>query len=667
MILESYRDHREKMATADLLTDDSQIIKEIMQVLEPVLERINKEVVKRPLKEPVHQASHSASFGSTRSQGGQAGELRRRIDEEFGTTLQSSLSKLDPELGSMEATMDEIARKQQSVRLAKGISRIHVGVKAGRGARSLSNYFDSEAVKLWPQAVRECAHRDLDTSGGRFMAKIQAVLEPLKCRIISKGPAAPYYFSKPLQERLHDTMRKMNCFRLIGRPVSPTDLMDIAERDDDKSWFSGDYSAATDALSATLSAQILARLTEGLPEEDREVYAQVLKPHHVVYPPVYETIRDEHGEKVVKTTVEEVDQLSGQLMGSILSFPVLCLANLGLYLRTRLNKQIETQTLAKRDVMRALGKVLINGDDILYCATQEEFERHCEIGGVIGLKMNVGKTYMHKRYANINSVSFDYDLQGPSTPKQIGFFNTGLFFVQNKVMERVGGEEDHADDVEDVGRTPAISVINELLEGVWTGKTRGARVLADYLSLHGAQITKEQKGRSLFLSESFGGFGVKAPLGFTERITKEQFLYANAIERVMDDTLSVQPLVRPMNYVTRKSTTKYLEPWSDRDISRELRRLRVKITGRNSSLEKFFSKSANTKRRWKEWIRSKTQPQVVVAPGALVGTVTASQLREIEDLPRGFTHLSVDEMSSAFQAGLYSDELKGEVQYWQYR
>ena len=45
--------------------------------------------------------------------------------------------------------------------------------------------------------------------------------------MITKGEAVPYYFSKGLQKAVHTIMRRIPAFRLIGRPASPCDLIDL--------------------------------------------------------------------------------------------------------------------------------------------------------------------------------------------------------------------------------------------------------------------------------------------------------------------------------------------------------------------------------------------------------------------------------------------------------
>jgi len=232
-------------------------------------------------------------------------------------------------------------------------------------------------------------------------------------------------------------------------------------------------------------------------------------------------------------------------MGSILSFPILCLANLGLYLET-----IKEDT---RPMREKLAGVLVNGDDMLYVAPNSNWVVHVENGTKVGLSMSPGKAYHHPVYANANSACYHFDLaranfvthkklvgkrlvEGSfapvyvtsksfgvrsSTPYSIPFLNSGLYFGQNKVL---GG-----DDV-DVEKT-FCSTINRLIEGSLPGKA--ADLCAQFLNRHSHSIKKETLGRNLFLPISVGGMGVTLPDGFKFTVNSRQRMFA---KMVVDDT-----------------------------------------------------------------------------------------------------------------------------------
>ncbi len=447
--------------------------------------------------EAEHVASTRACFEKSRFKGGQLGKLRELVPE---ITTANPLSPVETRI------LPDLRRmKFYPIVTVNGVVRLNYVAE---------EYEYSDVQKSWESTLGGLYHRYQDkvytrelwhdrerytiftTKPARLRCTIQAVLEPLKVRVISKGEAVPYYLSKPLQKALHSTMREMDCFRLIGRPLCPTDLFDLAAHrvqggEGPEEWFSIDYSAATDKLSARLSSSILTYLLEGQDPALVSMWKAVLAPHKCQYPFPYNEV------------VKPVVQRNGQLMGSILSFPILCLANLGLYLSAISDDS--------RSLREKLSGVLVNGDDMLYVARRSRWETHVSLGAKVGLSMSPGKAYHHPVYANANSACFHYDLQNPrSTPYSIPFLNTGLYFGQSKVL---GGD--------DVERAEGLcSTIPKLLAGSLPGKQ--CEVLSGFLKRHHVEIQEECKGRNLFISESLGGMGVSLPLGWKTEVTMAQ-------------------------------------------------------------------------------------------------------------------------------------------------
>jgi len=366
---------------------------------------------------------------------------------------------------------------------------------------------------------------------------IQAVLEPMKVRVISKGESLPYYTCRPLQKALHSVLKKISCFRLIGRPFSPTDMFDLKKRAlPSDQWFSIDYSAATDGLSWKYSSRILNHVLSKVDPSLRDLALKVLGPHDLHYPV--------KGKREIEFRGK---QQNGQLMGSILSFPILCLANLGVYLSATSMFHWDWS-----DVDR-LNHVLVNGDDMIYAADKCLWYDHVRIAGEVGLEMSVGKAYQHRVYANINSTSIHYDLSdSSSTPYQINYLNSGLYFGQHKVQDKVDcrekspvGSEVSVDCKyasekelsylcarEHTSKDPSKGLcqnLNTILDGSWLGQERS--LLKEFLELHKDEIKKECTmvlkvnrlchlvTRNLFLPLSLGGMGVNSPAGWKYRIS----------------------------------------------------------------------------------------------------------------------------------------------------
>ena len=492
LVLTTYEEHRVAMGLVDPITETTYHL--VMKELEPVLDKIRRTLLatyggarltledeiargSESVRETRRVASTRACFEASRAKGGQLGYLQR---------LSPVLSSMNPENHYSNRRLPDLRR----------IVFLPIAVVGGRVRTNVTveEYYYPDGERTWTDSIMK---ESLKFVGGvRLSATIQAVLEPLKVRVISKGNAVPYYVSQPLQKALHDCMREMPCFRLIGRPLCPTDLIDLFQNRSilgkgQYEWFSIDYSAATDRLSARLSAGIMESLLKCHDSRIRELWMSVLAPHKCRYPFPF------------SETVKQIDQVNGQLMGSILSFPILCLANLGLYLA---NIAEDSRPLREK-----LAGVLVNGDDMLYVGKQSLWKNHVELGNSVGLVMSPGKAYHHPTYANANSACFHYPLKDVrATPWSIPFLNAGLYFGQHKVL---GG-----DDVE--ATESKCAVINRLLAGALPGKAPD--VLAGYLAKHSKGIQNECRGRNLFIPCSLGGMGVDPPVGWSFSITAEQ-------------------------------------------------------------------------------------------------------------------------------------------------
>lgn len=464
-------------------------------------------------------ASNSACFERTRSQRGQHGELRRIC----GLAPSTSGNYLK----TIYLDFDNISHTDEFVRM-DFYPKVSVN-------KTVSFLFDrtvetriSCGMDLWSDL--DHLSDEVRSSVSPLSCIIQGVLEPFKVRVISKGEALPYYSARWLQKVLHGSLTKIPCFRLLSRPFCPTDLIGLKRKASKTDvWFSVDYSAATDGLSWKYSSRILRYILDQESPGLMNLAMKVLGPHRLFYH------SDPNEHECGLTQVEEWGlQQNGQLMGSILSFPILCLANLGVYLVTT---RLHQEHWSNRE---RLNHVLVNGDDMVYAAPIELWERHIKVGKDVGLTMSVGKAYHHNSYANINSTSVVYPIDGDNLPKQISFLNTGLFFGCHKVQ----GKDEKRDLAE--AHTGIASTIvgntNQLLSGSLPG--RESILLGRFLHQNREAVLDETKcglivltgqrrkyvrseyHRNLFLPISLGGMGVTPPIGWKFRITRMDLVVA---------------------------------------------------------------------------------------------------------------------------------------------
>jgi len=356
---------------------------------------------------------------------------------------------------------------------------------------------------LWPRLYDQ-----LTRDPKPHRSEIATVLEPLKVRIITKGEALSAYFLHPFQDAMWRMLRERlpAQFSLIGEVLTEHHLAELLRREmsifiigdvvyptgkrrqtirslfdyfnNEGFWVSGDYKAATDNmnLNATLLAleeflkcmvhdKFLVRPYSDDPE-DPNMYPPVplgptelliafrsLGRQTLAYPKGFTTLLAAElttrgvQHRIVDGRVE-VDMRNGQLMGSILSFPLLCFINFWAYYaafmewyETYPGMSTNHAGMPTPDKM----PVLINGDDIAFRADNRLYGIWKAKIAQFGLKLSVGKNYTHPGLVTINSQLFVYHVkpwvaQEPWTPfafEEIPFLNVGLLLGQTKLQGKV--------------------------------------------------------------------------------------------------------------------------------------------------------------------------------------------------------------------------------------
>jgi len=210
--------------------------------------------------------------------------------------------------------------------------------------------------------------------------------EALKTRVITKGNPFRQTVLRALWKHLHTTMRKHPAFALIGS--EPVNSFYIQERMGavlgvGEKYLSGDYAAATDELFSWVSEVIARRIannTRLYPMEER-MFVDSLTRHKILYEGV------------------KLNQKRGQLMGSITSFVVLCIAN-----ATGLRWSCEISTGRVTKLKDA--PIGVNGDDGMARLRERGYKAWLRISAAMGLRSSVGKTYYTSEFVEINSRQF---------------------------------------------------------------------------------------------------------------------------------------------------------------------------------------------------------------------------------------------------------------------
>nr|UYL95433.1 MAG: RNA-dependent RNA polymerase [Luoyang Botou tick virus 1] len=211
-------------------------------------------------------------------------------------------------------------------------------------------------------------------SVGELQGKLILVQSAGKPRPLSKFSADSLAL-KPLHKTIYGFLKRFP-WLLVGDPTRER-LQKAGFKEGRGSLVSGDYASATDGLSIEVAEVILETLLSSsvfVPPCIKEAAISALRP--LLF----------YGDDDVEVRVS-----TGQMMGSYLSFPLLCLQNY----------------LAFRWSLRGLGirrrvPVLINGDDILF-QLSDHFDRWESCLGPLGLTVERTKTSVESEWGTINS------------------------------------------------------------------------------------------------------------------------------------------------------------------------------------------------------------------------------------------------------------------------
>lgn len=295
------------------------------------------------------------------------------------------------------------------------------------------------------------------------LVQVVGLSEALKVRCISKGPPITYFVLKPFQKAFWSQLQRFWNFELTGTPVT-TELMNkrFGRMAAGTRFHSGDYSAATDELYSwpseiacetifdnlsqnsglgrdawgcfeTLCKRALTghyytytiRKPQQLTSHDQEFLDQLLKvgetqtAHKEQYQRWLDHIK--YGPHLGFGSEEFtfiLPQVRGQLMGSIVSFPFLCIVNIAMI-------RAAWELSHKRFIRLSKLPVWINGDDCLTAYTSDTFpELWVGITSLVGFKESVGKTYDSHKMASINSHFYYLTKKGRWV--EIPYINMGL-------------------------------------------------------------------------------------------------------------------------------------------------------------------------------------------------------------------------------------------------
>jgi hypothetical protein len=204
-----------------------------------------------------------------------------------------------------------------------------------------------------------------------------------KFRVVTVGGAERQVL-RPLHHVIYNHLSKKDW--LLRGDAKPKNFQSFTRKSGEL-FVSGDYESATDNLSLSFYQHCLNTVldtAENVPSSVKEFAMACSRSALMGLRP---------GGKLEFLGV----QSRGQLMGNYLSFPFLCLVNY----------------LTFKYYVRRKVPVKINGDDIVFRATKEEYERWAAGVGAAGLKLSVGKTLLSRDFFSLNSSFYR------ATPKRV--------------------------------------------------------------------------------------------------------------------------------------------------------------------------------------------------------------------------------------------------------
>jgi hypothetical protein len=380
----------------------------------------------------------------------------------------------------------------------------------------------------------------------RILSRAIPILEPVKVRVITKSESEAALRARRLQVLVT---------RLMQDPSNPVNAIwpclndgtlnsSNLERFQDFEWLrSGDYSAATDTLRNDISVVILDRMVkwissvQDIGQADIDAWYQTLFSNEIEYL---------HEDEKEVTHEWSVNQRRGQLMGSHLSFPILCIVNAAVnwsYLDPQLLSTPETLPM------------IVNGDDVALGDTRYATEGDSvwtDWVSKVGFTASLGKNYVSKRVVTINSMFFyrqqitgTFTLIRGSRPEAI--FNTrwrGQVDPKEKSCERTGGSALLSKDV-----GPGLAGDLHHIAATVGHLTKG--ILGDAFIEHNRAALVATR-RPWRVSQDLGGLGLHGPQSQLEksftalmlRFAETQGVESLPVSKIVADEVTNTPATR---------------------------------------------------------------------------------------------------------------------------
>jgi len=326
------------------------------------------------------------------------------------------------------------------------------GGKSWLGVPVYSRFFFTlkEVLQSFPDEIFKFRLEDSDFRDfGSYLEAVPAcILEPMKIRLITKPGLGLHVRMHKLQRALRSYIYRdlWDIFALTGEPLERHHLWSLIGRGFhwDEGMCSGDFSQATDLLKGEVTSRIVQLiLGDRLMGRDPRLYANVLNTLQGVDILQTRTVLPKYGTKSNPCVLDNFEyklqdfrQKNGQLMGHVVSFVILCIANYCAFWDSHERYLGKTLTFSE---MRRRRPVKINGDDILFKTNSEHYNLWCNVINEYGFQQSVGKNYFSDRFLQVNSELWRIDTRLTDeiqkrliSVRKISYVNFGLLTNRKK-------------------------------------------------------------------------------------------------------------------------------------------------------------------------------------------------------------------------------------------
>lgn len=310
------------------------------------------------------------------------------------------------------------------------------------------------------------------------------VLEPFKPRTVTPGPPVTYWVLREVQKFLWGLVKSHPTFSLIGEPIDASFIDKIDHFGEclggDRWWLSGDYVKSTDFLRRFASESAWGYLSDAcrFPEWIRRIGLKCLVEHTILDPDSGDLYR----------------QGNGQLMGSPLSFPILCIVNAA----------VCRMSFDRKDLPMKKLPMLINGDDCVMRYVEEEKKRWERNSACAGLSPSPGKCYWDKEFCQMNSELFVR--LGGRFYERVPHWNMGL----TRRFAAKGNSERTFLELGSLGRQFSRCIAGTKYDRDFVGRPTRKEAITIFLRRQRDLLRQAPGWISWFLPKYLGGLGIPA-------------------------------------------------------------------------------------------------------------------------------------------------------------